>query len=191
MHTYIRDLKTIGHVQTLYILNNCSTIGDVYFLSWSWMRDMIGELWLPTCIAVLFNKPYVHAYMHEHIRLYYRTHSLCGLELQERSNWRAAGPQTHISRSLIQTSVRILQARMYIAVWCATTRDNRNSRSLSQHITHQMTASLPIMYCFIRTKLARYTTRCSVFQLIVNTNITMVYTALRVSCQAARKKKHN
>ena len=32
VHTYTRNLKTIHRIQTLYILNVCSTIRDVYFL---------------------------------------------------------------------------------------------------------------------------------------------------------------
>ena len=38
-----------------------------------------------------------------------------------------------------------------------------NSRTLWVHTTHQTTALLPTMHCLIRTKLASYTTRCSVF----------------------------
>ena len=53
VRTYTRNLKTTGHTQTLYILNDCSTIRDIYFLCKSWMRDMNGELWLQTLITVL------------------------------------------------------------------------------------------------------------------------------------------
>ena len=34
--------------------NDCSTIGDVYFLCWSWMRDTTDELWLQPRIAISF-----------------------------------------------------------------------------------------------------------------------------------------
>ena len=60
----------------------------------------------------------------QHIKwlLYYQAHFLCGLQLQERSNWRATA-QTPIGCSLIPTCVRILQALIYIAIWCATACD--------------------------------------------------------------------
>ena len=89
----------------------------------------------------LSDRPFVHTYTQlenyisymdvQHIErlLYYWRHSLCGLELHERFDWRAAGGerggQTHVSWSLIQHFVCILQARTYIAVWCSATHDNK------------------------------------------------------------------
>ena len=34
-------------------------------------------------------------------------------------------PQTHIDQSLTQNCVRTLKAHTYIAIWCATTHDNK------------------------------------------------------------------
>ena len=48
----------------LYRTDDCSSIGDTYFLCENWMQDMIGELWLQTHIRVLSDKPFVCAYMH-------------------------------------------------------------------------------------------------------------------------------
>ena len=64
MPTYTCNLKTTGRIWMLYILNDCCTIEDFYFLCLSWMQDAIGELWLQTLIAVLSDKPFVGAYMH-------------------------------------------------------------------------------------------------------------------------------
>ena len=54
VRTYMHDSKTTDSMWTYYISNDCSIIGDVYFLCWSWMQDMIGELELQTCITVSF-----------------------------------------------------------------------------------------------------------------------------------------
>ena len=85
----------------------------------------------------LSNKPFVHTQLYlthtlktsrsyvdvQQIErlLYYWRYSLCCLELDEESTWRAMAP---VSRSLIQHCARILQARTYIAIWCVTTPDN-------------------------------------------------------------------
>ena len=102
-----------------------------------WVTSL--RLW--TLVAVLSDKPLVCAYIHnlkttgymafQQIKwlLYNRTHSLCGLELQERSNWKLR-LQTRIGRSLIHTCVHILQAHIYIAICCTTTQDNRNPCTL-------------------------------------------------------------
>ena len=57
--------------------------------------------------------------------LYYRKHSLCALELHDRSFRRATG--ICISHSLTNLCVRTLQAHtyMYITLWCATAHDNK------------------------------------------------------------------
>ena len=59
--------------------------------------------------------------------LYYQRHSLCALELHERSYWRAMAPDTH--QSFSDTTLCAYTAsphiHMYIAIWCATTHDNR------------------------------------------------------------------
>ena len=57
--------------------------------------------------------------------LYYRRHSLCGLEFHERSDWRATVPDTHQLFFDTTLCVRILQDHTYIAIWSATTHENK------------------------------------------------------------------
>ena len=54
VHTYTRNSKTTGRMLTFYISNDCSTIGDVNFLCYSWVQDMNGELSLQTRTEVSF-----------------------------------------------------------------------------------------------------------------------------------------
>ena len=58
--------------------------------------------------------------------------------------------QTCISQSLSDTNLCAYTASLYIyiTIWCATTDDNWNSCTLWLHITHQMTALLPMMHLF-------------------------------------------
>ena len=51
---YTYSAKTTGRITTFYLSNDCSTIGEVYFFSYSCMWDTIGELWLQTRITVSF-----------------------------------------------------------------------------------------------------------------------------------------
>ena len=37
-----------------YLLNDCSSIGDIYSHGYSCMRDMMGELWIQTRNATTF-----------------------------------------------------------------------------------------------------------------------------------------
>ena len=41
---YTDNSTTTGHIWMFYILNDYSTIGDVYFLCLSWMQGMIDKL---------------------------------------------------------------------------------------------------------------------------------------------------
>ena len=59
VHTYSSNLKTTWCIHALYVLNDCSTVGDICFLCYSWMRDKAGELWLQTLIAFLSDKQFV------------------------------------------------------------------------------------------------------------------------------------
>ena len=89
--------------------------------------------------------------------LYYWRHSLCGLDLHERSDWRTTAPpppQTLIGNSLI--FCYLVRNYMY---------DNK-SHLPWLHTTHLITVLLPIMYRFLQGKLTSYTTRCSVFSII-------------------------
>ena len=54
-HTY--NSKTKGHIKTFYLSNYCSTVGDIYPLHYSCMRDThctIGDLWNQTRIMSTF-----------------------------------------------------------------------------------------------------------------------------------------
>ena len=80
-------------------------------------------------------------------------------------------PQTHINCSLVQHCVCILQAISYIAIWCATTYDNTTTHVVHNCSTHQTMALQPVMHHFIQTNLTSCTTYCSVFPIIVHTNL--------------------
>ena len=51
---YKHNLKTKGHIRMFYLLNDCSTIKDIYSLGQSCMWDTIDELWIKTCIPTIF-----------------------------------------------------------------------------------------------------------------------------------------
>ena len=110
--------------------------------------------------------------------LYYRRHSLCDLELHEWSDWRAmggsvgwgGGPDTHWLFSGTTLCAYTVSPYIYLYLVCNYAWQQK-SRTLWLHTTHQMTALLPNMFHFIRTKLASYTTCSSVFQLIMYANI--------------------
>ena len=91
---------------------------------------------------------------------------LCGLELHERSDWRATAPNTHRGHSLIKHCVHILQACTDITIWCTTVHDNK-SHIAYDCITHQIMVLLPIMHHFIGTK--SYVTTYKVLSSIVST----------------------
>ena len=62
---YMHNLKAIGHIRTIYISNDCSTIADVYFQVQSYMQDMTGKLWLHTTHHSLFPiRHFVDTYMY-------------------------------------------------------------------------------------------------------------------------------
>ena len=122
------------------------------------------------------DKPFVHIYLSanfenfksyddiEHMKrlLCYRRHSLCGLELHERSDWRATAPDMH--RSFSDTTLCAYTASPYIHRYMVHNYAwQQNSRTLLLHTTHQMMALLPMFHSFLRTKLASYCTRSSVF----------------------------
>ena len=80
-------------------------------------------------------------------------------------------PPTHIGHSLIQHCVCVYPASPCIHVptsllgvqLCNRTKLTYSTCTLSLHTTPQTKALLPTMDCFIRTRLASYTTHCSVF----------------------------
>ena len=101
----------------------------------------------------------------QHIKwlLYCQRHSLCGLDLHKRSDWRATcmAPKTY--RSFSDTTLCAYTASPCIqhCYLVCNYACKQNSRTLWLHTTHQMTASPPMMHCIIWTKLASYTTHCS------------------------------
>ena len=54
VHNYTYNSKTNGRIKMFYLLNDCSTVEDIYSLSYSYMQDMISELWHQICIAITF-----------------------------------------------------------------------------------------------------------------------------------------
>ena len=52
VHNYMHNLKTNTCISVFYLLNNCCTIGDMYSLGYSCMRDAISKLWLQTHTAI-------------------------------------------------------------------------------------------------------------------------------------------
>ena len=101
VHSYTLNRKTTGHIWTLCIRNECSTIRHSLCALESYMRDPTGELW----------------------------------------------PHTHTSHALIQHCVHILQARIYIAFWCANMHDDKT------HVPY---------YCILHTKRQLHCQRCIV-----------------------------
>ena len=70
--------------------------------------------------------------------------------------------------------VFVLLACTYIAIWCATMHNNKTHVHVPYDYIFltQKTALLPKMHRFIKTKLASYTTHCSVFSInLVYANI--------------------
>ena len=61
VYTYSRDSKTTGRMLMFLILNDCSAMGDVYYLCLRWMQDTNGEVHvrLQMCIEVSSDKPFL------------------------------------------------------------------------------------------------------------------------------------
>ena len=121
------------------------------------------------------DKQFVWPYMHNleiyrshmnilHIEqlLRYQRHCSCALDLHERSDWRAMAPDKQ--QSFSDATLCAYTANQYTHCYLVSNYAwQQNSRALWLHTTHQMTALLTMMHCFIRAKLASYTTHCSVF----------------------------
>ena len=163
--TYTRNSKTTGCMRTLYISKDCSTIRNVYFLHgleldarykwWVMPPNMHRSVLLIShlCMCTWNLRSYVDI---QHIEwlLYYQRHSLCGLEFHERSDWRATAPDTHQLFSYTTLCVYIASSYIHCHLVCNYAWQ-QNSCTLSlPTTTHQMTALLATMHCFIRIKLA-------------------------------------
>ena len=143
-------------MQTFYISNDCSTIGDVYFLCQSLMQDMIGELSLKKALQSLSNKTFVCTYMHNLKTMgYICTLSisndcftiediLCVIQSSMRFLTGELRPQTCISCFLIH-GVCILQTCTYTVLQCTSTHDNKT------HVAYD---------CTLHTKQPLYCQRC-------------------------------
>ena len=133
------------------------------------------EIWLSSCGSKhasesLFDTPLVHTYTHKlkttgHI--YATALLLEAFFVWFRFSWEILTgelpPDTHQSFSDTTLCMYILQARTYITIWVCNYAWQQNSHTLWLHTTHQMTALLPRIYRFIRTKLDSYSTHCSLF----------------------------
>ena len=108
-HTYAHNLKTTGLIWICYILNNCSTIGDLFSML---ELDVRYDWWVtaPNTHHSLFPLSHLCMLTHIHVTsklqviyrwsaywrlLYYWRHSLCCLQMHERSDWRATAPDMH------------------------------------------------------------------------------------------------
>ena len=154
--TYTRNLKTTGHMRTLYISKDCMLCYRRCLFSvleldarykWQVMPPnlhcsvfLISHL----CKCTWNFRSYVDVQLIEWLR-YYQRNYLRGLESHERFDWRATAPDTHWLFS--NTTLCVYLVRNY--AW------QQNSHTLSLHTTtHQTTALLAAMYHFIRKKLA-------------------------------------
>ena len=198
VHTYTHNSKTTCHIWMFYILNGCSSIGHVYFLCQSQMRDMIGELWLKMLIS-LFDKLFVHTYTHNlkttgHIWTFCTSDDCitfgvipCVPQSCMRDPTGELCLQTHISCSLIQHRVCTLQACAYSAIWYATMHYNKT------HVPHDYILPTKLrLYCQQHINLQEQSWLATLhvtlsFQLIVQVNIEItkryyhIY-LLRVCC---------
>ena len=88
----------------------------VYFLCQSWMQDTTGKLHLQIHIAVSFKKNlciYSCTQTHNTNNCYiYQRHSLCGLELYWRSDWRATALDMY--QSFFDTTLCVYTASPHI-----------------------------------------------------------------------------
>ena len=62
MCNYTHNSKRTGHIRILYILNNCSTTGDFYFIGYRCMQGLIGEYGSKHISESLSGKPFVGTY---------------------------------------------------------------------------------------------------------------------------------
>ena len=60
---YTHNSKTKGCITTLYLLNNRSTIRDIYSLGQSCMHDTICKIWIQTCTTTASRYDFC-AYLH-------------------------------------------------------------------------------------------------------------------------------
>ena len=168
------DSKTLCLFQKLQGICVASTywttalLSEVFFLVRAACKIRLVSFGSKHALQSLSNMPFVCTYMYTctlkttqltytvdvlHIKwqLYYWRYYLCGLELHEKSKWRAMAPDMHHNHSLTQDYVCILQAWTYIAIWCTTRHDSKTCVAYDC-TTHQMMALLPMLHCSIRTK---------------------------------------
>ena len=160
VRAYTCNSKTTGRIWTLCISNNCSAIWDVYFLCAGACCDIRLASYDSKHWAQFFSgKPFVRPYTPNlktkgYIWMVSISNDcstivdiLCVVYNCMRDSTGELRPQIRISRSLIQNCVYILQALIYIAIWCATTHDNKT------HVPYD---------CILHTKWWLYCQRCIV-----------------------------
>ena len=147
-------------------------------MSFFWVRA-VCEIWLASygfkhTYQSHFDTPFVHAshinyrsyvdVLHIEQLLYYQKHSLCVLELHERSDWRTMTPNTHWS--VTDTTLCAYTASLYIYHYLVYNYAwQQNSHTLWLYYTPDKTL-LPTMHHFIKTSLASYSIHVAVsFQL--------------------------
>ena len=106
---YLHNSKTKGHVRTFYLLKDCSTVGDIYFLGHSCIQDSMVELWIQVCITASFRKnvscilslitwklyrSYLGLLHIEWLLCYWKC-IFSVLKLDARYNWWVMSPNTH------------------------------------------------------------------------------------------------
>ena len=161
----------------LYVMNDWSTIRDNYFLGQSCMLQLVSygskhdcsvSFRLTICVHMctcMYNLKATGLVWKWNITTDCFTvrHSLRGLELHERSNWRATSPplDIHCGHSLIQHSVCILQARTYIitCIWCATSMTTKYSQLMMMQC-FKRTNNYVMSYELMQSTASTYTLQC-------------------------------
>ena len=172
VRTYTHSSKTKGCIWTYNLSNDMlSTIRDIYLCVRavceirlkSYMASTTHRSLFPLkhlCVLTCMCRSYRDV-LHIERLFNYRRYPLCGLELRERSCWRATASDIH--RSFSDTTLCAYPANP--CIHCYLVSMKQNSPTLRLHATLQMTAFLPMRHHFIVTKLASYALSCSVFSI--------------------------
>ena len=164
VHTYAHNLKTTGCIWMLYISNDCHTIRHIQFLvpntrhslfpiyhlciltRITWKLQVVHECSAYPTTALLSKTLFVWFKVAWETRLknYAPTHAL--IIFWYKIVCADCKPvHTLLFRAKLHTTTKL----MYLMT--------------TYYCMHQMTVSLVMMHCFIRTKLASEATHCSVF----------------------------
>ena len=121
--------------------------------------------------------------LHGHCTCMYWTtvcwrHSFCGLQLHERSDWRAMDPDSCQSHSWIPHCVCMLQTRAYIAICLGNNMHDDKTLVMYDCTTPQMRALLPTMHHFVRTKSHRDFRAAAVHSIYLHITVSKLMSAL-------------